>query len=85
MRSYRPAQWAWRACWLAAGLVAVGFLVVFFAAPAVNLVAQGFTDENGRPTLSVMAQTFASARTWRIIRFTIGQATTQALQPMHFC
>ncbi|WP_257476898.1 ABC transporter permease [Acidipropionibacterium jensenii] len=79
MRSYRPAQWAWRACWLAAGLVAVGFLVVFFAAPAVNLVAQGFTDENGRPTLSVMAQTFASARTWRIIRFTIGQATLGTL------
>lgn len=64
----------WRACWVLAGAVAVGFLVVFFAAPAANLIAKGFVDEAGHPTWSVMAATFTSPHTWRIIRFTLGQA-----------
>lgn len=64
----------WRACWVLAGAVAVGFLVIFFAAPAANLIAKGFVDEAGHPTWSVMAGTFTSPRTWRIIRFTLGQA-----------
>lgn len=69
-----PGVWLWRACWILAGLVATGALGLFFAAPALNLILKGFVDENGHPTISVMAQTFQSARTWRIIRFTLGQA-----------
>ncbi|WP_301479448.1 ABC transporter permease [Acidipropionibacterium jensenii] len=79
MRSYRTSQWVWRACWLVAGLLAVGFLAVFFAAPAIHLIVKGFIDEEGHPTLAVMAQTFQSSRTWRIIRFTLGQASLGTL------
>ncbi|MCI1748039.1 MAG: ABC transporter permease subunit [Acidipropionibacterium sp.] len=74
-----PGVWLWRACWILAGLVAVGALGIFFAAPALNLIFKGFVDENGHPTISVMAQTFQSARTWRIIRFTLGQAALGAI------
>lgn len=72
--SGRTGMRLWRACWVLAGAVALGFLVIFFAAPAANLIAKGFVDEAGNPTWSVMTSTFTSPRTWRIIRFTLGQA-----------
>lgn len=75
---HRARRWpvaVWRAGWVIAGLVCLAFLTIFFAAPAANLIAHGFVDEDGHPTWSTMASVMTSPRTLRILRFTLGQAT----------
>ena len=58
---------------MAATLIPVGFLAVFFAWPAAALIARGFV-EDGRLTLDGFSEVFAEARTWRILRQTLSQA-----------
>jgi thiamine transport system permease protein len=64
------SPWVW-------GLVAavpVAFLAVFFAWPVAALVARGFVDEAGQPTLAGVQAVLSAPRTWRILGQTLGQA-----------
>ena len=62
--------WVW---WLVAA-VPVAFLAVFFAWPVAALLARGFVDEAGRPTLAGVQAVLSAPRTWRIV----GQPQAQA-------
>ena len=62
--------WVW---WLVAA-VPVAFLAVFFAWPVAALVARGFVDEAGRPTLAGVQAVLSAPRTWRIVGQTLAQA-----------
>ena len=62
--------WVW---WLVAA-IPVAFLAVFFAWPVAALVARGFVDEAGRPTLAGVQAVLSAPRTWRIVGQTLAQA-----------
>ena len=62
--------WVW---WLVAA-VPVAFLAVFFAWPVAALLARGFVDEAGRPTLAGVQAVLSAPRTWRIVGQTLAQA-----------
>lgn len=68
------APLAGRIAWVVAGLIPATFLVVFFLAPVANLVLRGFHDD-GVWGLAGFTEVFSSARTWRILWFTISTAT----------
>jgi thiamine transport system permease protein len=54
------------------------FLAVFFVWPVATLVARGFTGPDGLD-LSGFAEIMGSARTWRLIGRTVGQAAAATL------
>ncbi|MBI5028347.1 MAG: iron ABC transporter permease, partial [Actinobacteria bacterium] len=59
--------------WVAAAVLPVVFLAVFFAWPVATLVARGFVVD-GRPSLAGVQDVLAAPRTWRIVGQTLGQA-----------
>ncbi len=64
------SPWVW-------GLVAaipIAFLAVFFAWPVAALIARGFVDETGQPTLTGVQAVLSAPRTWRILGQTLAQA-----------
>ena len=67
------ATTGYRAAVVAATLVPVAFLGLFFAWPVAALVARGFV-EDGRLTLDGFTTVFGAPRTWRILGQTLGQA-----------
>lgn len=64
--------------WLLAAVVPLVYLGVFFAWPVATLIGKGFVSD-GRFSLDGFQITFASARTWRIIGLTLGQAVLGTL------
>lgn len=50
------------------------FLAVFFAWPVVAMVGRGFVS-SGRLDLGAFSEVFSRARTWRIVRLTLAQAS----------
>ncbi len=74
-RSLGGSPWVW-------GLVAaipVGFLAVFFVWPVAALVARGFLDDAGNPSLTGVQAVLAAPRTWRIVGQTLAQAAAGTL------
>lgn len=59
--------------WVAAAVLPVVFLAVFFAWPVATLVARGFVVD-GQPSLAGVQDVLAAPRTWRIVGQTLGQA-----------
>ncbi|GGK46005.1 iron ABC transporter permease [Micrococcus flavus] len=76
----RPAGTGAGAGWLAAGVVPVAFLLVFFAWPVAAMLWRGVAgvDVAGDPTgaldLSAFAEVLGRERTWRILGQTLGMA-----------
>lgn len=67
-----------RLAWAAVAAIPAAFLTVFFAWPALALVARGFQDGDAW-TLDGLAGIAESARTWRALWFTLGTATTATI------
>ncbi len=64
----------WRAGLVAAAVIPLVFLAVFFAWPVATLIARGFVAD-GALDLTGFAEVFSRPRTWRIIGQTLAQAT----------
>lgn len=62
-----------RVAWGLAVVVPVAFLAVFFVYPVSAIVARGFLT-NGALDLSGFGEVLGDARTWRVVRHTLGQA-----------
>ena len=60
--------------WAAVAAVPIAFLAVFFAWPVAALVARGFVDPAGNPTLAGVQAVLSAPRTWRIVGQTLAQA-----------
>lgn len=67
-----------RAAWVVAGIIPATFLTLFFLWPIAALVLRGFHDD-GTWTLAGFSTVFSSARTWRILWFTLGMAALATL------
>ena len=63
----------WQLTLVLAAALPLAFLGVFFAWPVASIVARGFVQD-GSLDFGGLAETFGSARTWRIIGQTLAQA-----------
>ena len=68
----------WRVFWLLTGILPLGFLTIFFAWPAANLIASGFHGDAGWG-IGNFTEILKSRRTWRIVGFTLGISTVATL------